>query len=551
MKFVKTRLALDKLIISGLIGNRNETLDQLLSEAGIGETFNADMMREYLAQNPEGEINIELNTIGGDVLQGFEIYDLLQAEKRKGRTVNTYGRRFDSIGSIIFLAGDNRFAYSNSKPLIHNAWYPAEALDELELNSYTLREVADIADEMDAQMLHEYMKFAGRDQMRVLQDIMRNSTELSDKQLLELNFATEIIKKEPKAASAALRAVAFAFHAERRKQYADTIVLNGDRVLLIQRSLDDDFEPGRWAFPGGKIEDGELPEAAAVRELNEETGIQAIEIEPLEVMKNEDGSLTHYFLAFADVNEFKPDEDEINAVKLVALDELNPEEIILGQSEKYKSLIQKSVKMSDKLAALEGRFKSLAAKFGLIAPAAMTLPLKDGETTLFVYSEDGEIEGKKAVIAENGEPTETPAPAGKHELNDGREITVGPEGLIESVSVQGAEGMKEEEEMAAMKEEMTQAMNELEEVKAQAAKRNEELEAVKAEKAKVEETLKNELSALKTEIEELKEVVPGQSKSENPDASLLAAVKNRREQMEKLKPSERRLQAAIAAAKKS
>ena len=44
------------------------------------------------------------------------------------------------------------------------------------------------------------------------------------------------------------------------------------RVLLQQRA------PGRamaglWEFPGGKVDEGELPEAALVRELEEELGI--------------------------------------------------------------------------------------------------------------------------------------------------------------------------------------------------------------------------------------------------------------------------------------
>ena len=53
---------------------------------------------------------------------------------------------------------------------------------------------------------------------------------------------------------------------------ADCIVFTSDdQVLLIQRRN----EPckGQWAFPGGFMEIDETAEAAAIRELQEETGI--------------------------------------------------------------------------------------------------------------------------------------------------------------------------------------------------------------------------------------------------------------------------------------
>jgi 8-oxo-dGTP diphosphatase len=55
---------------------------------------------------------------------------------------------------------------------------------------------------------------------------------------------------------------------------AAAVVRRGDELLMTQRP------PGGplgllWEFPGGKVEAGETPEAALVREVHEELGVEA------------------------------------------------------------------------------------------------------------------------------------------------------------------------------------------------------------------------------------------------------------------------------------
>lgn len=44
------------------------------------------------------------------------------------------------------------------------------------------------------------------------------------------------------------------------------------RVLVLRRGPTDPWMPGRWNYPGGKVDPGEDPYEAALRELSEEAG---------------------------------------------------------------------------------------------------------------------------------------------------------------------------------------------------------------------------------------------------------------------------------------
>lgn len=56
------------------------------------------------------------------------------------------------------------------------------------------------------------------------------------------------------------------------KKYAGIIVRCKNKVLLCKRNVQGSL-PGYWSCPGGKMENGETPKEAAIREFMEETDL--------------------------------------------------------------------------------------------------------------------------------------------------------------------------------------------------------------------------------------------------------------------------------------
>lgn len=55
---------------------------------------------------------------------------------------------------------------------------------------------------------------------------------------------------------------------------AAAVIRKGEKILICRRPEGNKLA-GYWEFPGGKVEDGENPGEALVRELKEEIGIRA------------------------------------------------------------------------------------------------------------------------------------------------------------------------------------------------------------------------------------------------------------------------------------
>lgn len=61
-----------------------------------------------------------------------------------------------------------------------------------------------------------------------------------------------------------------------RKLVVAGLVIGDDQRVLITQRRADQAHPLQWEFPGGKVEPGEAPVAALVRELREELGVTVV-----------------------------------------------------------------------------------------------------------------------------------------------------------------------------------------------------------------------------------------------------------------------------------
>ena len=78
----------------------------------------------------------------------------------------------------------------------------------------------------------------------------------------------------------------------------DALLVRGDELLLELRSPQATTYAGQWDTPGGRVEAGETTDAALVREMREELGIEVLEALLVAVVDHRDdgsGKLCRHF----------------------------------------------------------------------------------------------------------------------------------------------------------------------------------------------------------------------------------------------------------------
>ncbi|HZV54186.1 MAG TPA: Nudix family hydrolase [Rhodocyclaceae bacterium] len=87
-------------------------------------------------------------------------------------------------------------------------------------------------------------------------------------------------------------------------QVAAAVIERPDGSFLLGQRAPDTFYPGYWEFPGGKVEPGETPRDALVRELREELEIEVLQATPW-IVREHVYEHAHVRLHFFRVSEWR------------------------------------------------------------------------------------------------------------------------------------------------------------------------------------------------------------------------------------------------------
>ena len=102
------------------------------------------------------------------------------------------------------------------------------------------------------------------------------------------------------------------------------LIERGGSILLAQRPRHKHL-PLKWEFPGGKVEPGEDPAAATIREIREELGCAITGLRPLPRFLHDYGAVVIEMIPFA--CQLRPDSPEPHPHEHVALAWARPEEM--------------------------------------------------------------------------------------------------------------------------------------------------------------------------------------------------------------------------------
>ena len=102
---------------------------------------------------------------------------------------------------------------------------------------------------------------------------------------------------------------------------SQAVILKDKEVLMVRQYV----ERGDmvWNFPGGGIEDNETPEEACIREVKEETGLEATELKLIHIQDEKYTYLIKNIKGRVILDKNIKDNEDILEVKWISLDDAN------------------------------------------------------------------------------------------------------------------------------------------------------------------------------------------------------------------------------------
>ena len=145
-------------------------------------------------------VTVHINSPGGDVMAGAEIYSALREHSLSGRGNVTVivTALAASAASIVAMAGDRILMHPVAYMMIHNPWTIAMG------DAKELRKTAKVLDEISEGLISAYQTRTGKDRDE-LKKMLENTTWMSAVTCVEEGFADEIIGSGTQAAACACK----------------------------------------------------------------------------------------------------------------------------------------------------------------------------------------------------------------------------------------------------------------------------------------------------------------------------------------------------------
>lgn len=154
------------------------------------EVINDKLLSSELEKAQGQDLEIIINSYGGEVDEAFKMFERLEQYKRENKaTITTItDENCASSGVILLLAGNRRIVNNNSNPFVHNAW-----VNVYGANSNDLKEIAEDLAQCDLKIAELYAKKTSLTIEQSL-ELMGLDTFFTPEECYDLGFATELSK---------------------------------------------------------------------------------------------------------------------------------------------------------------------------------------------------------------------------------------------------------------------------------------------------------------------------------------------------------------------